>query len=260
MPAVSVIIPVYNVEKYLRRCLDSVLNQTFTDWEAICVNDGSPDNSLAILKEYAKKDSRFKIVDKKNGGVSAARNEGLKRAKGKYIHFFDSDDFIDSDFYQKLFAIAYDNNLDAVCSGFITDNAYAENIIYKKIRFLTTLKQKVFYTFMFTDCFIWRYLFKKDFLIKNDLFFDTGFAAQEDTVFLISVFEKANTIAIVPDTFYHYMFNEASILNNKNKEHHKLVKQNYYKVKKLKIEFARRNKLFFLWKIRKLIALFKRSL
>ncbi|MBO5696399.1 MAG: glycosyltransferase family 2 protein, partial [Alphaproteobacteria bacterium] len=94
MPKISVIIPIYNVEKYLRRCLDSVLNQTFTDWQAICVNDGSPDNCADILDEYAKKDSRFIVVNKKNGGLSDARNVGMEHATGDYILYLDSDDFI----------------------------------------------------------------------------------------------------------------------------------------------------------------------
>ena len=92
MPAISVIIPIYNVEKYLRRCLDSVLNQTFSDWEAICVNDGSPDGSAAILSEYAARDARFKIVNKPNGGLSDARNAGMAVATGDYILYLDSDD------------------------------------------------------------------------------------------------------------------------------------------------------------------------
>ena len=92
MPAISIIIPVYNVEKYLRRCLDSVLNQTFQDWQAICVNDGSPDNSAVILDEYAKRDSRFVVVHKENGGSSDARNAGMKHATGDYIMYLDSDD------------------------------------------------------------------------------------------------------------------------------------------------------------------------
>lgn len=94
MPTISVIIPVYNVEKYLRRCLDSVVSQTFDDWEAICVNDGSPDNSQVILEEYAAKDKRFKIIVKENGGLSDARNVGMAHATGRYINFLDSDDLI----------------------------------------------------------------------------------------------------------------------------------------------------------------------
>ena len=93
-PVVSVIIPVYNVEKYLPRCLDSVLNQTFSDWEAICVNDGSPDNSAKILATYARRDSRFRVIDKENGGLSDARNVGVAAARGDFVLFLDSDDFI----------------------------------------------------------------------------------------------------------------------------------------------------------------------
>ena len=93
-PLVTVIIPVYNVERFLRRCLDSVLRQSFQNWHAVCVNDGSPDNSLEILQEYAMRDPRFEIINKKNGGLSDARNTGMKYARGEYILFLDSDDFI----------------------------------------------------------------------------------------------------------------------------------------------------------------------
>lgn len=116
--AVSVVIPVYNAEKYLRRCLDSVLNQSFQDWEAVCVNDGSIDGSLAILKEYAKCDSRFKVVDKKNGGASDARNVGVQKASGEYILFLDSDDFIHSQLLEITFNLAQQNSADMVSFGY----------------------------------------------------------------------------------------------------------------------------------------------
>ncbi len=93
-PLVSIIVPIYNVEKYLRRCLDSVSEQTYQNWECICVNDGSPDGSAAILEEYRRKDSRFKIVNRENGGLSMARNSGLDVMAGDYLIFIDSDDFI----------------------------------------------------------------------------------------------------------------------------------------------------------------------
>ena len=89
MPKISIIIPIYNVEKYLRRCLDSVIQQTFTDFEIICINDGSPDNSLHILEDYASKDNRIKIITQKNQGLSIARNNGLKIAQGDYIYFLE---------------------------------------------------------------------------------------------------------------------------------------------------------------------------
>jgi glycosyltransferase involved in cell wall biosynthesis len=112
---VSVIVPVYNVEPYLRRCLDSLINQTLKDIEIICINDCSPDNSLAILKEYAAKDNRVKIINfRKNKGVGIARNTGIKAAKGKYMGFVDSDDYVDLDYYEKLYKKAIVQTADVV--------------------------------------------------------------------------------------------------------------------------------------------------
>ena len=114
MPKISVIIPIYNVEKYLRRCLDSVVAQTFTDWEAICVNDGSPDNSAQILAEYAERDSRFKGVTKENGGLSDARNAGIAVAKGTYVNFLDSDDLIHPQTFEIAYALIQQEDADIV--------------------------------------------------------------------------------------------------------------------------------------------------
>lgn len=114
MPKISVIIPIYNVEKYLRRCLDSVVAQTFTDWEAICVNDGSPDNSAQILAEYAERDPRFKIVAKENGGLSDARNAGMAVAKGTYVNFLDSDDLIHPQTFEIAYALIQQEDADIV--------------------------------------------------------------------------------------------------------------------------------------------------
>ena len=110
MPQVSVIIPVYNVEKYLRQCLDSVINQTLEDIEIICVNDGSTDKSREILNEYAYKDSRIVVIHKENGGLASARNEGLKHVTGKYCHFLDSDDYIEKKLYE--YAVKIFENFD----------------------------------------------------------------------------------------------------------------------------------------------------
>ena len=112
MPAVSVIIPVYNVEKYLRECLDSVLAQTFPDLEIICVNDGSTDGSRTVLSEYVAKDDRIRIVDRENGGLSEARNSGASVATGKYIYFLDSDDWLEPNAMQKCFEISEKHHLD----------------------------------------------------------------------------------------------------------------------------------------------------
>ncbi len=113
---VSLIIPVYNTEKYLRQCLDSVISQTFKEFECICINDGSTDNSLPILQEYINKDIRFKLIDKKNEGVSVARNTGIQNATGKYIVFIDSDDWITKDYIEVLYNTIEKYDCDLVSS------------------------------------------------------------------------------------------------------------------------------------------------
>jgi len=127
MPSISIIIPMYNVEKYLRRCLDSVQNQTFTDWTAICVDDGSPDNSGKIAEEYAARDKRFIVVHKENGGLSDARNAGFPYAKGKYIMYLDSDDFIHPQTMEIAYKAAQKNRSDIV--SFTYDRFYRPQLM-----------------------------------------------------------------------------------------------------------------------------------
>ena len=117
-PIISIIVPVYNVEKYLRRCLDSIVMQTFTDWECICVDDGSPDNSGKILDEYAVKDERFVIIHKENGGVSSARNTGLDIARGEYVTFCDSDDLVEADWLLAQYTDIVSEDFDVCICGF----------------------------------------------------------------------------------------------------------------------------------------------
>lgn len=137
MEKISVIIPVYNVKKYLKRCLDSVINQTYKNIEIILVNDGSTDNSLKICEDYQKKDKRIIIINQKNSGLSAARNKGLDIAKGKYICFIDSDDYVTCDYVFYLYKLIKKDNFDfSACStkliinNIYTDN-YDEEIIYE---------------------------------------------------------------------------------------------------------------------------------
>ena len=114
MPNISIIIPVYNVEKYIRQCLDSIRNQTYIDFEVILVDDGSPDNCPAICDEYVKKDDRFKVIHKKNGGVSEARNDGMDQAVGEWLYLVDSDDWLEVDALEKLYRDANEQNVDCV--------------------------------------------------------------------------------------------------------------------------------------------------
>lgn len=136
MPTISVIIPVYDVERYLRRCLNSVLQQTYTDWEAICVNDGSPDNSGDILSEYALRDERIKVVGKDNGGLSDARNVGLAHSTGAYIMYLDSDDLIHPQTMEIALGLAQRDNSDIV-------SWYKDQFFHLQIRFMAFLGYNV---------------------------------------------------------------------------------------------------------------------
>ena len=135
-PIIRIIVPIYNVGKYLPKCIESILNQTFKNFELILVNDGSTDNSGVVCDDYAKKDTRIKIIHKSNGGVSSARNAGLYVAKGEYIGFVDPDDYIDKNMYEKLYRLCIDNNSDiAICrfnreiNGKIQNKESTEEII-----------------------------------------------------------------------------------------------------------------------------------
>ena len=135
-PKISIIIPMYNVEKYLHRCLDSVLNQTFKNWQAICVDDGSPDKSGDIAEEYAKKDKRFIVVHKENGGLSDARNAGFPYAKGKYVMYLDSDDFIHPQTMEIALDVAEKNKSDIV--SFRYDRFYRPQLMVRHILHMNT--------------------------------------------------------------------------------------------------------------------------
>ena len=135
-PIISIIVPIYNVGKYLPKCIESILNQTFKNFELILVNDGSTDNSGVVCDDYAKKDTRIKVIHKYNGGLSSARNAGLYVAKGEYIGFVDPDDYIDKNMYEKLYRLCIDNNSDiAICrfnreiNGKIQNKESTEEII-----------------------------------------------------------------------------------------------------------------------------------
>lgn len=171
-PKISVIIPVYNVEKYLRRALNSLQAQTFTDWEAICVNDGSTDNSLSILQNYAEQDSRFKIINQANLSLSTSRNNGLKEAKGEYIYFFDSDDFLHPQCFEIIYDCAVKNQAELVTFNFfknksgdmepqLYDKAQIKAKITNEPLFYQTKRGKFRISFN-----VWTKLYKRE-LLKN---------------------------------------------------------------------------------------------
>jgi len=200
MPKVSVIVPIYNVEPYLRRCLDSLVNQTLKDIEIICINDCSLDNSLAILKEYAEKDGGVKIIDfKKNQGVSVARNIGMKIAKGEYIGFCDPDDYVDLNFYEKLYILAQSKNADIVKARrkkmeIGTNTEFIESMNEK------ILKHKGYFTYQFQTA-----IYRNQMLKKHRVKFPAGIITNQDVCFLVHAVIVAKNIYLLNNVFYHYI-------------------------------------------------------
>jgi glycosyltransferase involved in cell wall biosynthesis len=218
---VSVIVPVYNVEPYLRRCLDSLVNQTLKDIEIICINDSSSDNSLVILKRYAKKDNRIKIIDfEKNQGVSVARNTGMEAAQGEYIGFCDPDDYVDLDFYEKLYALAKNKNADIAKTARkkidISSNTEIIEILNPQI-----LKHKSYFTYQFTTA-----IYRNDMLKKHGVKFPIRIIVSQDVCFLIHAVIVAKNVYVLNNTFYHYVRrdNSANSTIYSSKKMHSVLK------------------------------------
>lgn len=207
MPAISVIIPVYNAAEYLHKCLDSIINQTFTDLEIICVNDCSKDNSLEILREYEEKDVRIKVVDcERNNRQAVARNIGMKMATGKYIAFVDADDWIDRDRFYRLFETAEREKTDAVLSGCVYEY---ENGCVKYTIALAVQKRLISGIKMTNEVILENVnaggpchgIYRATLLKDNNLEFQS--IRSEDYVFNIEAYARAKVICLLPNCDYH---------------------------------------------------------
>lgn len=215
MVKLSIIIPVYNVENYLSRCLESILNQTFNDFEIICVNDGSTDNSLAVLQKFKSNDERIIIIDKKNEGSGVARNVGLSTAKGDYVYFVDGDDWIEENSLDKIVLKADELNTDILIFGGLSYyNNKGKNGGYSADKLPKQYLNKVFSSkdikkdiFKFPST-VWTKLYKKDFLIKNNIKFQDIKVGQDQLPFFHSMI-KAECIALLPENIYCYRKNRA---------------------------------------------------
>ncbi len=215
MDMISIIIPVYNVENYIEKCLDSVIRQTYKDIEIILVNDGSSDNSGKICRKYAAMDSRIKILEKENGGLSSARNAGIDIASGKYITFIDSDDFVSQNYIEYLYEIMKNNNADiSICSYkrvFEGENPELEDVqkeclIMGKYRALATL----LYQKKFTAS-AWAKMYKKN--LWRDIRFPAG-KLHEDVAVMYLLFSKAKTVVYGDKKLYYYLQRNGSIVNS----------------------------------------------
>jgi len=204
IPKISIIIPVYNVEKYLRQCLDSVVNQTMRDIQIICVNDGSPDGSRAILQEYANRDSRIEIIDKPNGGLSSARNAAYPSIKGKYTLFVDSDDWIELDLCEKTYRKAETTGAQMTAFAFQRGR---RTVLLLSPADKTTVKEKLPILDSPSVC---NKLWRTDFLLNNKLYFPEGLICEDFFVTWLAI-TLADRISIVLEQLYHYRFRHGSI-------------------------------------------------
>lgn len=213
MPKISVIIPIYNVEQYLPKCLDSVINQTYKDIEIICIDDCSPDNSIKIIEDYASKDQRIKIVDRKqNGGLSAARNSGLDVAMGEYIYFIDSDDWIDVNYLEKMA-----ENIKSAQTDFVVNlnlvRADTNEALYMS-SYLYKFQNNFFVSKTLADRGPWSAcvsLYKRDFLNKFHLRFPEGYI-HEDVYFHYMVYLRADKAYAFNGPAYYYRIQPNSIM------------------------------------------------
>lgn len=212
-PTISIVMPMYGVEKYIAKAITSVLNQTFHDWELLIVNDGSIDNSRSIAFTFAEQDERIKILDKENGGLSDARNYGLNNACGDYIHFFDSDDWIEPDYYSKLLSLIGD--YDLVICGYVVDTDKYSNIrncFSGELKDIAgnTLNLMVGYYLNFA----WNKLFRKSFLIDNSLYYEKELYRIEDAEFMMRYLKCAPRIKFIEYPGYHYLVVNSASLSN----------------------------------------------
>ncbi|MBR5153981.1 MAG: glycosyltransferase [Alphaproteobacteria bacterium] len=207
MSEISIIVPCYNVEKWVGRCLDSLIGQTMSDIEIICIDDKSTDNTLGILKQYADADKRISIIEMpENRGVAVARNMGLAAAKSPYIGFIDPDDYIDADFYEKLYNAAVKSDVPVAKAAVTITNCKTNQM------WISDFNEKIAQNHMFWTSQFWSALYKHDFLKKNNINFPDEVITGQDSVFLTHVTLCTDNIVLVNDTYYHYfLFNEGSL-------------------------------------------------
>lgn len=215
----SVVVPVYNTEEYLGRCLDSLYLQKFRDIEYILVDDGSKDGSLALCQKYAEKDNRFVVISKENGGPSSARNLAISKARGEYITFVDSDDFVRVDAYEKINEILNNNeNPDILVFGANLVPEYAPQYLWDKVSprnvVYHNFEPKVLFNEVGARPFLWLQVIKKDIIAKNNIKMDESINLGEDQLFQIEVFPFCKKIVFISDKFYYYRWKRDKSLMN----------------------------------------------
>ena len=219
MKLLSIIIPIYNAEKYMSACIDSILDQTYRNFELILVNDGSKDDSGSICDNYHKKDDRVKVIHKENGGCSSARNMGLSYAKGELIAFVDADDVLDPDMYEILINNLNDTNSDVSACTLIKEYnpSTISTVIHKEIPVVEEFTGNDMYLSMTRgnhsiEGFVWNKVYKRDIVIDQQ--FRTDVAIVDDAVYSWEAFKKVHKVCYVYLPMYHYLIIPTSITRN----------------------------------------------
>lgn len=211
---ISVIVPVYNTEKYLDRCIQSVLAQTYTNWELLLIDDGSTDSSGTICDQYAAEDNRIRVFHKENGGVSSARNLGLDNAKGEWITFVDSDDWVEPSMLKELLAIALDNDADYVYCDLLFDFGQYQKY-YNAATYASEHRTMLKNFIISTWSIICTSLVKAEIYNNHNLRFSQSYTYCEDFLFAVKTMFYARKIAYIPKAYYHYnQLNPASCMRN----------------------------------------------
>lgn len=236
---VSIIVPAYNVEKYIAVCLNSLVNQSLKSIEIIVIDDGSVDRTQEIIQEFANKDARIKLIIQKNSGPSAARNKGLKIAQGEYISFVDADDYVDSDYFEKLYSNITQNNCDIAVSSLVRKGKVKNKIKlhYKNTKIYQVLDEKINACQVPKFCYACGKLYKRE-LIQDKFFIDGVFF--EDIFWIPNVLKNSNKLVTVPDALYYYRVNDNSIVKSTPSEK---KQKDYYFAKKYIIKFFSLNNL-----------------
>lgn len=219
MDLISIVVPIYNVEKYLKKCIDSIINQTYKNLEIILVDDGSPDNCPKICDDYAKLDSRIKVIHKKNGGLSDARNNGIKNSTGKYISFIDSDDYIEQNMIEELYKAIKEGSQIAICNRLeyfesMNPPKFKKSFINDKNLLIMDKKEAIseLCSFRFFDMSAWAKLYKRN--LFNDIQFPIG-KLSEDYYIMYKLFDKCQKISYLNKPLYIYNQRQGSISKNK---------------------------------------------
>lgn len=210
MPAISIIVPIYNMEHLMRRCIDSLLSQTFTDYELLLIDDGSEDGSWSICQEYARKDARISIFHKENGGLSDARNYGLSKAIGKYTIFADPDDWVSPEGLDRLYATAEREQADMTMCDLYREDEYSRHYVCQRPQSLQVedvLKE----LFANIQGFTVNKLIRRDVYTRFGISYPKGIYGCEDQYTMAAILLHDIKIAYEPVAFYHYMYNSASL-------------------------------------------------